>query len=571
MDFYCRTLAALGETPVCVLPEEDWRGAGDRNVDRLRKYLGLASSDSGASGRRGSSEAGEPTRSAVNPVERAKSLYRTIAACASTFQLDNRALGAAREFISTQIAKSASAKSRGRRVEAGNSAVSSAQSRGSALYTNVRPAWIEVARAGGLFGQVAIKQALTAQFEQREAFSIYQLIMRFANNSNLVRRKPGPLREYASRHARSFHQIDAGGEPFSIEPPLVIGEGNHVTLRGVSRPIYLTCIEDARVRGYSAFVEHGARALFDNEPNEPAGADEFIEFDPAIFRTEKDAAWITEPDGGDCAVRLEEAFNLIGCRTRVFGHWMWEYLPKFMAASMSGKLPAVPVLIDSNMPATHREALEMLLPAGVGIVELAPYVTARVDRLWCAPSQMRLPLLVKVTDRFKWDHETSPPERFGPIIREMARRTMAKVRLGGQGERVYLARKPTSHRKLVNHAIIEAVARARGFRLVYPEQMSFAEQAAALHEARHIIAPEGSALFLAFFSKPGAKICILEHPHTAGLAIYNSLFEQIGLETVAFTGPFVRFDHDWPHMSDYQIDEVAFARFLSGWLGSPSR
>jgi hypothetical protein len=113
--------------------------------------------------------------------------------------------------------------------------------------------------------------------------------------------------------------------------------------------------------------------------------------------------------------------------------------------------------------------------------------------------------------------------------------------------------------------------RARGFRVVYPERMSFAEQAATLHEARYVIAPEGSALFLAFFSKPGAKICILDHPHTAGLPIYNGLFGQVGVETVVFTGPFVRLDQNWPHMSDYQIDEVSFARFLNTWLGPPSR
>ena len=567
-EFYCSMLAALSGTGVCILPSEDWRDGGEANVIRLKRYLKIDPRDDAAGERVASGEIidtiGIAQLESAGSFERAKSLYRMIAACASSYCLDDAALDAAHKFAGSKpAAKRAAARSRRKSGEGENA-------NAAARYTNIRPAWIEIARAGGLFAMNEIKRMLTSRYEQREAFSIYQVVMRYAGESRLVRRTQRPLREFASQNATSFDMLDPGGAPYSIEPPEVIGEGNHATLVGVSRPIYLACIKDARVRGYSAFIEVGDLALFDDEPDEPARLGEQIDFDPAIFRAEDDAVWITAPKDGE-TVRLDEAFYLLGCRTRVFGHWMWEYLPKFIAASMSGKLPLAPMLIDANMPATHREALEMLLPPGTGIVELAPYATARVDRLWCAPSQMRLPLLLKMGPQFKWDYETSPPERFAPIIREMALRTLSRIPLADGAERVYLARKPTTHRKLVNHAIIEAVASARGFRIVYPEQMTFSQQAATLRAARLVIAPEGSALFLAFFSQPGAKICILEHPHTAGLAIYNGLFRGIGLETVVFTGPFVRFDEDWPHMSDYQIDETAFARFLNAWIGRQSQ
>ena len=171
-----------------------------------------------------------------------------------------------------------------------------------------------------------------------------------------------------------------------------------------------------------------------------------------------------------------------------------------------------------------------------------------------------------MNERFRWDYLASPPARFAPIVREMARRVVAPLSPERGSERVFLARKPSAHRRMVNDRVIEAVAQARGFRIVYPEDLDFLEQAHLLYDAQFVAGPEGSAFFLGFFSQPGTRICILDHPHTAGLPLLTGPLGAIGVETVVFTGPYSRIHDEWPHMSDYEIDEVAFCRFLDRWL-----
>jgi capsular polysaccharide biosynthesis protein len=133
-------------------------------------------------------------------------------------------------------------------------------------------------------------------------------------------------------------------------------------------------------------------------------------------------------------------------------------------------------------------------------------------------------------------------------------------------ERVFLARKDFRHRKLVNRDVIEAIAKQRGFALVYTEDLEFIEQVRRLRNARFVIAPEGSALFLTFFAQAGLRLCILNNPETEGLAVYDGLLAGMGVEITVVTGPEVKKHHELANYSDYRIDETRFSGFLDGWL-----
>jgi hypothetical protein len=235
---------------------------------------------------------------------------------------------------------------------------------------------------------------------------------------------------------------------------------------------------------------------------------------------------------------------------------------------LSGSLPPMPVLIDAHMPRPHRQALELMLAAPIPIIEIPAFTTVLVRRLWCAPNLMYMPLHERRTGRFEWDYMASPPARFAPVTDEMTRR--ADLALGNTmgPERVFLARKDFRHRKLVNRAAIETIAKQRGFGVVYTEDLEFIEQVRLLRTAHFVIAPEGSALFLTFFAQAGLRLCILNHPVTEALAIYDGLLAGKGVDITVLTGPEVKKHHELPHYSDYRIDESCFRRFLDGWLAS---
>ena len=115
------------------------------------------------------------------------------------------------------------------------------------------------------------------------------------------------------------------GERFTMAPPRVIGEGNHRTLEGVGRSIFIACLADARVRGRSAFIEAGGAALLDYQDDEFTRFDDSLTLDPAVFSVVDDRElWMIEPTQENCSVQIDEAFTLLGPYTRAFGHWIWQ-------------------------------------------------------------------------------------------------------------------------------------------------------------------------------------------------------------------------------------------------------
>jgi len=431
------------------------------------------------------------------------------------------------------------------------------------------PAAIAAGQDGDLVALVEIKRILVEQFGVQDGFAVYRRVLNLPDCDHLRLTPLRELREAAAERSIVFHELAPAGDRFSVAPPRVIGEGNHRTLEGVGRSIFVACLAHARVRGRSAFIKAGDVALLDYQGEELTRLDDRLTLDPAVFGEVNDRElWMIEPKGENCSVQIDEAFTLIGPYSLSFGHWMWEYLPKYLVASMSNLLPTVAVLVDRDMPSTHRQGLELMLPRGVQIIELAPFVTAHVRRLWCAPSQMHMGVFAKLNERAKWDYFASPPSRFSPIIREMVQRAEPAMlpAAANTSERIFLARRKQNTRKMVNREVIEAAAEARGFRIVCAEDLTFAEQASLLRRARFVVGPEGSAMGLLFFAQPGTRVLILQHPYTAGSALLAGPLREIGINVTVMTGPYVRIDQDYAHFSDYEIDSLGFSRFLDDEL-----
>ena len=429
---------------------------------------------------------------------------------------------------------------------------------------------ISRARRHDLFALLEIKESLLDQLSVPDAFEFYRSIVLPRGCEALAERRLRSMSESTADLFTSLYPIYPAGEPFCMNPAQVIGEGCIRRLHGVARRIFLGRIAEARVRGRSAFIEVGDLALLDYQGDELSRLDDRLQFDPSVFHVHGDQVCILMPGAAD-VLTIERAFTLLGPHTDAFGHWVWEYLPKYLAASMAGGLSDMPVLIDAvsggDMPPNHRRLLELVMPKDAEIIELPPLAVANVKQLYCAPAQMHMPVLERMNARFRWDYLGSPPSRMASIMREMARRVSASIPTEGPlYSRIYLARRGNKHRKLTNHPVIEAIASARGFFVMYPEDLDIVEQARIVRNARFILGPEGSAFFLTFFSSPGTKVCILDHPYIGGLPLLTAPLSEIGVQTTIFTGAVVQVNKEWRHCSDYQIDEKAFARFLDDWL-----
>ena len=414
-----------------------------------------------------------------------------------------------------------------------------------------------------LYLMMRLKQELVATHGLDPGFEMFRRKFRLPAATRLHQAVVESERAFAEKSAEFFAETAPAGEPFVHVPPTVIGEGNHETIAGTKRSQYVACLVNARVRGRSALVERKGRLLLDVQDDEAQRLDDELDWNPTIFHSNAMGTWCIEPADAGQSIGVDEAFSLLGAHTDFFGHWMSEYLPKHMAARLSGLMPDVPVLVDSHMPSPHRESLDLLYGTSLSVIEVPAFRSVQVGKLWCAPALSYFPLHEIRNERFSGQAVSASPTRLKPIVQDMQRRfddagTVSKA----IPSRVYLARRGFRHRRLVNHDAVERMARDLGFEIVYPEDLTFSEQAAKARNADIIIAPEGSAIFLGVFARPGTTLCVLSHPLTDVLADYNGILAVHHIEVLAITGPVAGANRTTPHDSDYRIDEETFRRVV---------
>ena len=414
------------------------------------------------------------------------------------------------------------------------------------------------------------KQALVRELGIEEGFAFYREAFGLPDSDRIEKKPVTSLHQFARDHGAVFQEIAPAGEPFAIAPPKIIGAGDDRPMEGVSRAIFVACLIDARVRARSGMIETEAVALLDYQGDELARDGGALDWDPAVFHAADGAAWITGPADQASTIELDEAFMLLGPHSDDFEDWMLDFLPRYIAASVSGALPPVPVLIDESLPAAQRQCLELMLPEGADILTLPPHATARVRRLWCAASQMHMPAYAAGNEAFRGMSLTGPPDLFAAIVREMARRIEPIAAIPTGQDRVYLAPDRGSPRAPANAAEIEAAAMARGFAVVHPEELGFAEQVRLLRHARFIVMSEARQVLLSLFVQRGAKLLHLCDPYAAELPLQSGLLDEAGVDVTVMTGSYVQLDDKHLEQSNYRIDLTGFCDFVDGWLGDQS-
>lgn len=415
-----------------------------------------------------------------------------------------------------------------------------------------------------LFHLMKAKQLLIAAWGRALAFKVFKQALPLSGFDRLRRRELVGQYEYAKTHAAKCIEIAASGASFEVAPPRVVGEGIPQTHRHRGRARYVARFDDVVVRGRSRVIEAGDVAILDYEEWERLLFDVELDLDPSIFQATSTVVWTVEPEDETSTVEVAEAFMLMGPHTAAFGDWMFETLPAYIAADRSGHLPPVPILVDAHLPQSILDSLKLMLSPGVTLIEVPHYQRVRVNRLWSASTLQYAPSREIQNERFKWEYRDPDPTTFRAVVGEMVARADAIIPSRSTAKRIFLARKSEQWRRLINTERLEAIARERGFLVVYPQDMSFPEQVDLLRAATHVVAPEGSAILLMYFSLPGAKLCILNHTLVELTTAYVAVLPHVDITVL--TGPLVNPDSTFPHRSDYEIDETVFVSFLDQWL-----
>lgn len=294
---------------------------------------------------------------------------------------------------------------------------------------------------------------------------------------------------------------------------------------------YAITIPDATILSQSSIVlTADGTALHDLARDPEYGRLVDFVFDQSVIARREDRVLI---DRADRPVdELDAGVMLIGASSNAFGHWMPEYLGRLQALERHPDFPCLPVIVDAAMPASHVDYLRRMVSNP--LVTLPAGGALRCNRLVVAPTTSRF-----LFSRFADD--MVPEECMAPILPGTLRYVRQRMLAGGRStsapsRRLYVTRRSTSRRRLLNEVEIEPELMLRGFETIDPDGMSFDDQFAAFRDAAAIVAPNGSALLNLIFCDPAAKLLVLTQPNLYAMVGYYGPLRELGFNPLILRG-----------------------------------
>jgi capsular polysaccharide biosynthesis protein len=182
-----------------------------------------------------------------------------------------------------------------------------------------------------------------------------------------------------------------------------------------------------------------------------------------------------------------------------FGHVLTDQLPRMWGWEQAKRTyPDLKGLLSLAAKQTELSGwqLELFGAAGVDEADLVTFdAPVRVDRLVTATSMFSMPSYVHPEIETLWNR--------------LGRTLAAGARTGEYPARVFISRRPSTLRHCHNTTELEAYFAAKGFQVIYPEELSLAEQAETFRRAEVIAGLTGSGLFGLMWCETPKKVIIL--------------------------------------------------------------
>lgn len=248
---------------------------------------------------------------------------------------------------------------------------------------------------------------------------------------------------------------------------------------------------DGFITAGGVWQDHGL-ASFDPTTMEPKG-------NAAVVAVSGDRVLLRRYGGSR---KIPAGIFCCGSYSKNYYHFLIETLPRAIFAARVAP-PGTPVLTDDDMPDQHYQALRLVLPDNP-LLRLARHRSYQVDRLWAGSMPNSF------NDAFLKPDVPPDAVRTHPAIlrlyADLARRLEpAGVDRTHASRRLFLRR--VSHwRQLLNtEEMIKAMVQ-RGFKVIEPAKMAFADQIRAMAAADAVAGQSAAHFANIVFARPGAVI-----------------------------------------------------------------
>ncbi len=427
--------------------------------------------------------------------------------------------------------------------------------------------WLIPAMVSGpkprLYALQPVKAALAAELGPDGAAAAYAQLA----GVRLGRSRRMPLfglQEYARARGLAYEEIAPSRDVKLPTPPRFGAPSRgHATMR--TRTFFFCQLEDAVVSSRSNVTVVRNRALLDVQAEEWDLYPLDLDVDPIVVAPSVDEATIVIGRGALGEPSLPEAFSLVGIHSYNFGHWLIEFLPRVWACMDRPGFDSVPIVVDEQMHPQLRPALEFFVGPEHPIRVLRPGEAIRVRTLWTCSMPAYFPPGPRPGESESDEPMTIDDEVFAGLV-ERVRPTLEQLDRPDGPKRIYLTRSDTGHRRLVNRPEVEEFFRADGFEVFDPGQLPFVEQLRRVRGADVIAGPDGSAMWLAFLARPGARVAYLNNPYLEEHWWIAANHEALGHRLRILTGEVVNETANYRKFSDYRIDVSQLRPFVDDLL-----
>jgi hypothetical protein len=407
-----------------------------------------------------------------------------------------------------------------------------------------------------------LKQLLHSEYGSLDAVSIYGALVGSGGIERLERLPIRSLKEHARARGLGYRELSRA-RPVPLPMPKIVGRGERRVLEGRARALFTSVIEDVVVTARSTLMETDDALLYDFQDSELERIPVLFDFDASVFEATGSTATLLR--FGPEATRVKEAISMVGSSSDAFGHWMSEYLIKLFALKDSGVPAETPVLVDTGMPSQHREALAYFAGETHPLIEVGPFSSVRVDRLWVASNFIHIPLF-PVAGTSIGPTELCPDADW--ILPVLASVEKPDRPADAAYQRLFVMRRRHLRRRLVNLEEIQRLCLSRGYVPIHLDDHSFEEQLWLVHNATHVVGLSGSSLVLSLlYGAPGMKQLILHPDRLDATPPWTAIGELRGQDVRVVLGDIDRLDAAYPTKSDYRIDPNLVDAVLTSWDG----
>lgn len=235
------------------------------------------------------------------------------------------------------------------------------------------------------------------------------------------------------------------------------------------------------------------------------------------------------------------AVNLLGTSARFYGHWLFDFLARLRSLAQHAEFSRSIFLVEADMPATHLEALELILGRPVTCVKVQRGAAVTVDRLLFSGADVFFPHALRPGS------PTLPSLAPAHVPSLAYLRERAEVALGApvqsRQRRLFIRRRSVLRRLVNEEALCEALTRDWGFEALWPETMSFEEQVRWFRDAEVVVGAQGSAMSNCVFCAPGTKIASICSGYAANFPAWAAALEAMGMRHCFLVGEGIENTH----------------------------